>query len=124
MEIVISLLFVLVGIINFIPVIGVVSSAKVASLYDVDVSDKNDQILLRHRALLFGVLGGVIIYAAFDSTLQPLAFVMGFISMIGYAVLCIQSGEYNSKLKRVLAADWLALAMFTVALVLRLLSNS
>jgi hypothetical protein len=34
--------------------------------------------------------------------------------------LCIQQGDYNHKLKRVLAADWLALGMFSVALVLRL----
>lgn len=120
MEIAISLLFVAVGIINFIPVVGVISPAKVASLYNVQLPDGNSAILLRHRALLFGILGGVTIYAAFFRELQPFAFVMGFMSMIGYAALCIQQGDYNHKLKRVLAADWLALGMFSVALVLRL----
>lgn len=123
MEIAISLLFTAVGIINFIPVVGVISSAKVSGLYDVQLPDGNSAILLRHRALLFGILGGVIIFSAFCKTYQPLALVMGFCSMIGYAALCIQQGDYNQKLKRVLAADWLALALFTLALILRVVAG-
>lgn len=122
METLISILFVLVGLINFVPVIGLLSNAKVSSLYEVDVSDTNTAILLRHRALLFGILGGVISYSAFYKELQPLAFVMGFASMIGYAALCIHQGNTNRKLKRVLNADWLAIALFSVALLLRLFS--
>jgi hypothetical protein len=60
-EIAISLLFVAVGILHFIPVVGVISPATVSSLYDVQLPDGNSAILLRHRALLFGILGGVII---------------------------------------------------------------
>lgn len=121
-ETLISVLFVAVGIINFVPVIGLLSNHKITTLYDVPV-ESDLAILLRHRALLFGILGGIILFAAFCKSYQPLAFVIGFISMIGYAVLCVRDGNYNAKLGRVLNADWLAIGLFTAALALRLFAS-
>lgn len=44
-----------VGIINCRPVVGVVSAPRIAKAYGVKVASPEIELLLRHRALLFGV---------------------------------------------------------------------
>jgi len=62
---VITGLIVFAGVINFLPVMGVFSGARIESLYGVELSDPTLEVLLRHRAVLFGLLGGFMIVAAF-----------------------------------------------------------
>jgi hypothetical protein len=88
------------------------------SLYGLRVDDPNLQILMRHRAVLFGLLGGLIFVAAFRQSLQPLAFVAGFVSLLSFLVIAFDVGGYNAALQRVVTADWVALACLVLALLL------
>ena len=62
-------------------------------------------ILMRHRAVLFGMLGVFIIYSAFRESLQTLACVAGLISMISFIILAYASGEFGQALNKVIIAD-------------------
>lgn len=120
---VISSLLVVVGLINFLPVIAVVSADRISQAYAIPVEEPNLEILLRHRALLFGVLGGYILYAAFKPGLQASAMVLAAISMLGYLYLCWSVGGHNPNLHRVLLIDILGLVCLAAAASLKFFSG-
>lgn len=119
-EKIITGLLLIVGVINFLPVIGLLSATRLESAYGIAVNDPNLAILLKHRALLFGLLGGIILYSAFNASLQPLAFILGFVSMLGFIVICWQTGEANPLLRKIAAIDVVASVMLFAALLLRI----
>ena len=86
MERFISAILIIVGLTNLLPVIGVISAESLASLYGFATLQGDLLILMRHRALLFGILGAFIIYSAFRRELQPSAILMGLVSMLGFII--------------------------------------
>ncbi len=102
---VVTVLLVLVGLINFLPVLGVLSAGKVSSAYAVEFASPDLEILLRHRALLFGIVGGFILYAAFVPQYQAPAMVMAAVSMVGFLVLAWSVGGLNEAIRKVVLAD-------------------
>ncbi len=121
---IIKLLLILVGLINFIPVIGVFSAEHLNTLYSIEVTEPNLLILMRHRALLFGIVGGIIIFSAFRPALQPLAIVVGLISMIGFIVIANQADSYNDLIRRVIWADVVAIVILLLVIILTLIDSN
>ena len=119
MERIITAILVLVGAINLYPVVGVLSAKMLSSLYVIDVQNNDVLILLRHRAILFGLLGGFIIYSAFKPELQPLAIIMGLISMLSFIVIAFLVGEYGTGVRKVIIADVIATFGLLIVLGLR-----
>ena len=56
---------ILVGIIHLLPVVGVLSAERLSALYGLQISEPNLLILMRHRAVLFALLGVFLIVASF-----------------------------------------------------------
>jgi hypothetical protein len=119
MERIITAILVLVGVINFYPVIGVLSAKMLSNLYLIEVQSNDLLILLKHRAVLFGLLGGFIIYSAFKLQLQWLALVMGLISMLSFIVIAFLVGDYGIGIRKVITADLIALLGLLIVLGLR-----
>jgi hypothetical protein len=113
----ISLMLVIAGIIHVLPLAGVVGSERLASLYGLDFSDPNLAILMRHRAVLFGLLGALLIAAAFKPGLQLLAFAAGLISAVSFLWLAWSTGGYNALVARVVAADVVAIVCLVIGAV-------
>ena len=78
---------------------------------------------MRHRAVLFGLLGAFLILAAFQPTLQPMAFLAGFISVLSFIGLAWSVGGYNGSVRKVVIADMVAAVCLAAALLLYLLSR-
>jgi hypothetical protein len=53
----VSAMFLVVAIIHLLPVSGVFGAKRLAALYGISFNDPNQAILMRHRAVLFGLLG-------------------------------------------------------------------
>ena len=53
------------GIIHLLPLTGVLCAAQLERLYGLPFGQPDLLILMRHRALLFGLLGGLLVAAAF-----------------------------------------------------------
>jgi hypothetical protein len=119
MEKVITLCLVVVGLINFAPVTGVISAQKLESTYSVTLAGNDLPILMRHRALLFGILGAFILYSAFNPFYQPAAMIMGGASMVGFALLVLGVGGYNEAVGKVFFIDILGILFLLVAVVLK-----
>lgn len=114
MKYLVSAMLVLVGIIHLLPLSGVLGSERLASLYGIGFDDPNLEILMRHRAVLFGLLGAFMVFAAFKPAYQTAAFVGGFISVVSFLCLAWAVGGYNAQVGRVFAADVAALACLVV----------
>jgi uncharacterized BrkB/YihY/UPF0761 family membrane protein len=100
----------LVGaVIHLLPVIGVLGAERLAGLYGVPVVEENLLIFMRHRAVLFGLLGVFLVYAAFRPEVQVPAFAGGLVSVVSFLALAWMSGGYNANIARVVAVDVVAL---------------
>ena len=119
----ITISLIIVGLINFAPIGGLFSAEILRILYGINVDEPDLLILMRHRALLFGVIGGFIIYSAFRPELQRYAFAAGFITMLGFIIIAWQVGSYNELLKKVLVIDIGALILLIVAATLFLMNR-
>jgi hypothetical protein len=80
----------------------------------VSFAEPNLAILMRHRAVLFGLLGVFLICAAFQPRWQAAALVAGGVSVVSFLVLAWSVGDYNRHLARVVQADIVALACLAV----------
>ena len=86
---------------------------RLAALYGLSLSEPNIEILMRHRAILFGILGLFMVYAAFQPSLQTLAIIAGLISVVSFIAIAWSVGGYNESVRKVVIADIIA----TVALI-------
>ena len=111
-------LFLIAGLINFAPLVGVLSDALIASAYGIDITNRELSLLLRHRAVLFGITGGLLLVAAFRPALRPVASACGFASMIGFAVLHMIIEPEAEQLRNVLRLDFVGLVALTGAVML------
>lgn len=103
-------LMILAGAINLLPVFGMLSAARVQRLYDVAFAGPDVAILLRHRALLFGIVGALLIAGALRTELRLAAVLAGLASMAGFLVFAALEGGYNEALRRVVLIDIIGIA--------------
>lgn len=115
---IVTALFVIVGLINFAPLMGVIGGERLSSMYGVSITSPDLIVLMRHRAVLFGIVGAFIILAAFKPELRTAASLFGYISMISYVVLVLTDRAVNANLDRVMQIDVIAIILLTVAVVL------
>jgi hypothetical protein len=115
MDRVVTGLLVLVGIIHLLPVSGVLGVERLAALYGVSLAEPNLEILMRHRAVLFGLLGLFLVCAAFQPSWQPLAIIAGLVSVVSFIAIAWSVGEYNESVQKVVIADIIAAVALVVA---------
>ena len=101
----VSTLLIIVGLINLFPVIGVISVESLARLYGYVPEGVDAVILMRHRAVLFGILGAGIVTSAFKPAFQLPACIAGLVSMLAFIALALAAGEYGDALNKVVVAD-------------------
>ena len=117
-ERIITGLMLVVAVIHLLPISGFFGVEQLASLYEIKITDGNLEILMRHRAILFGILGGFLAYAAFTPAIQPIAFLAAFISMASFFFLAFSVGEFNDAIRKVIVVDIIASVSLFVAIVL------
>ena len=123
-ERIITGLLLVVALIHLAPIVGFFGIERLTALYEIDVVDRNMEILMRHRSVLFGILGGFIAYAAFRPAHQPIAFVAAFVSVASFIYLSFSIGGFNVAIRKVVIADFVAAAALLCAIVLYIGKNS
>lgn len=119
MRYLVSAMLVIVGVIHLLPLSGILGSERLSALYGVSLQDTNLVILMRHRAVLFGLLGAFIIFAAWQPAFQTIAFIAGFVSVVSFLLLAWLGGGYNAEVGRVVIADIVALVCLVVGVIAR-----
>jgi len=118
-----TLCLLIVGLINFLPVVGLLGSSHLESTYNIQLLSNDLIILMRHRALLFGLLGGFILYSAFFPQFQTASMIMAGISMIGFVVLALMVGSDNPAIAKVLKVDYVGIFLLFIAVILKYADN-
>ena len=96
--------------INLTPVLGAITPERMTALYGVDLGDPNLQILMRHRAVLFGIVGGILLVAAFHPPLRTPGYLIGFTSMLSFLLIAWQVDGYSAEIRRVIQVDVVGIA--------------
>lgn len=102
----------LAGVIHLLPVTGILGSSQLERLYGVVPTNPDLLILMRHRAALFGVVGAILLWAAWHPDVRPIAAPVGLLSMGSYLVLA--TGSTNPALGRVW---WIDAVLFGALLI-------
>ena len=121
MKIIVSSILFIVSVIHLLPVVGVLGSDSLTRLYGITVSDSNTEILLRHRAVLFAIIGLFLLLSVVKSEYQPIAICIGLISVASFLLLTWSIEGLNSEISRVAKVDWVALVLLIVAGVINIL---
>ena len=123
-ERIITGLMLVVAVIHLLPISGFFGVEQLASLYEIKITDGNLEILMRHRAILFGILGGFLAYAAFTPAIQPIAFLAAFISVASFFFLSFSVGEFNDAIRKIVIADIVASVSLLGAIVLYVVKSN
>lgn len=107
--------FALAGLIHLAPLAGVLGGEALDRLYGLRIEDAGLALLLRHRALLFGLLGVLLIGAIRIHAWRVPALVAGAISAVAFLLLAGDPAAHGEALQRVIAGDVVAVVALTVA---------
>ncbi len=110
----ISAMLVVTALIHLLPLSGVLGGKRLTALYGLPLDERNLAILMRHRAVLLGLVGLLLLLAAFRPELQAVALIVGFISVLSFLWLARSTGGYNARIARVFTADIIALVCLIV----------
>ena len=116
MRYLISAMLVIVAVIHLLPLSGALGSERLAVLYGLPISEPNLVILMRHRAVLFGILGFFFLFAAFRPAYQAVALMIAFLSVVSFLWLAASTGGYNVQIARVFKADIVALLCIIIGI--------
>lgn len=111
---------ILVGLINLAPAVGVVSQTQLFRLYGVAIDNQDLLLMMRHRAVLLGLVGAMLVAAAWLPGLRIAACIVGLISMVSYVALVLASGDVGEPLGRIAVIDGVAIVVLALALALHL----
>ena len=109
----------LAGIINLLPAFLAFIPDKISISYGIELPNGNYELLLRHRAILFGIIGGLMIYSAIAKKYYTIATSVGLISMVSFILLFFLIGkDINSELKNIMIVDIVASFILCLGLLL------
>jgi len=105
-----TVLVLVAAAINLAPLLGAFAPERLTTLYGVNLDDPNLQILMRHRAVLFGIVGGLLLVAAFHPPLRSVGYAVGFASMLSFLLVAWWVGGYSAEIHRVVLLDVVGIA--------------
>ncbi len=117
-ENVITGLMLVVAVIHLVPITGFLGANRLSALYGIEVDSLDLEILMRHRAVLFGILGTFFAYAAFVPELQPIAFVAAAASLASFFYLAVAVGNYGRPIRKIVVGDVIAVICLAAAVLL------
>ena len=123
MEIIFRITLFIVGTINISPAILTFLPSKISKSYGIEILNVNYELLLRHRAAMFGLIGGLLVYAAISRKLYKVSIFVGLFSMLSFIILYFIIGrEINAELRKIMIIDIAAVAILLVGFILYLTS--
>jgi len=115
----VSLALFITGVIHMMPVIGVFGIERLQTLYGIDRVSDDLELLLRHRAVLFGIIGCLMLYSLFESRLRLIAVSVGLASMLSFIALAQISDDIGPELKMVVWIDWICSVLLIASILLQ-----
>lgn len=95
----------LVGMVHLVPAMVVFAPGRLPTAYGVAVDGPDLELLLRHRAVLLGLVGAACVAAAFSPPLRGAVVVGALLSVTSFAVLAITTVGTGTETGRVARVD-------------------
>ena len=125
MELTYRIALLIAGLINLLPSLLAFLPDKISKSYGIDISNANYELLLRHRAILLGIIGVLMIFSAIVKKHYEIATTIGLISMISFIILYFLIGkDINQELKKVMMIDVVATVILCIGFVLFILKSN
>lgn len=119
MELIFRITLFIAAVINLLPSVLAFLPDKISKSYGIEIPNENFELLLRHRAILFGIIGGLMIYSAVAKKHYEVSTVIGLISMVSFIVLFFLIGkDINSALKKVMTVDIVGTVLLCIGFIL------
>ncbi|MGH8541772.1 MAG: phosphopantetheine adenylyltransferase [Stenotrophobium sp.] len=96
------------GLIHLLPVTGVLGGEHLRALYGLQTNEPSLSVLLRHRAVLFAVVGLLLIGGAVHTPWRWPALAAGLLSTLSFIVITALEGGGNAAIARVVRVDVIA----------------
>lgn len=103
----------LAALIHLLPLPGLFGAASLQSLYGLTTLDPASELLLRHRAWMFALDAGLLLWAVREPLLRRAAIALTLASDLGFLLLGI--GAFPPGLLRVAAFDTLSILLLLAA---------
>lgn len=111
----------LAGAIHLLPLSGVLGADALQRLYGIAVEGPDLTLLLRHRAVLFGLLGGFLVAAAFRPVWRTAGLLAGLASVLAFLLLAWLEPGWGPAIRRVVVADLVVLAALLAGLLVNVI---
>lgn len=118
MEIVFRITLLISGAINIFPSALVFLPERISDSYGIKLQNPDFELLLRHRAVLFGIIGGLMIYSALTKKYYSISVIVGLISMLSFVILYFSLNGINDELTKVMKFDIAAIVILIIGLLL------
>ena len=106
------------GIINILPSVLAFIPEKISKSYGIEIPNVDFELLLRHRAMLLGIVGGIMIYSAIFKKYYSISVTIAFISMVSFIILYLSLNGINTELEKVMKIDLAATIVLLVGFLL------
>jgi len=106
----------IVGTINLLPMIVFFDATKTAKLYGLPIEGESLAILMRHRAVLLGLVGLALIAAAVKPEFRILAIALALISKFTFIFLTFTHSNYSAEVRQVALIDVGAIVLLLAVL--------
>ncbi len=103
------------ALIHLLPLPGLLGADWLVRLYAIPSPDPATELLLRHRALTFALLGGALLWASRHRALLLPTLALVALSDFGFAVLALSGPPLSPALSRVLGFDLASLLLLAGA---------
>ncbi|MBS0427024.1 MAG: phosphopantetheine adenylyltransferase [Proteobacteria bacterium] len=124
MRFLVPVVLLLVAMIHALPVVGVLGATKLTQMYGFRIEGASLEVLMRHRAVLFGLLAAFLAHSAFRPSLHGTALAAGLVSVVSFLALAHLSSSLTPEVSTVIRVDWLALALLVGGVVAHLFRPS
>ena len=118
METIFRISLFIAGGINILPSILGFWPKKISESYGIEIPNVDFELLLRHRAVLFGIVGGLMIYSAITKKYYSISVAVGLISMISFVILYFLINGINTELQNVMKIDLVGIAVLIIGFLL------
>ena len=115
MKLLIALTLAAVGIVQLVPTSGLFGNDALARLYGITITSPDLEILMRHRAALFAIVGCLLLVAAFVPRLQVVALPVALASVTSFLWAAMTVGNFGPAIARVVHVDMAALGALVIA---------